>query len=91
MLLHQSRKTPPFGQGGWLYELKFDGYRLVAGVNDGKVVLNTRNGADATTQRSGSRSWLPDLPSSAAVRMCWMGKCACWTIWPQRLQPLAGP
>lgn len=54
MLLHEGRKTHPFTQDGWLYELKFDGYRLVAGVSDGQVVLNTRNGADVT-------KWFPEV------------------------------
>src|SRR5206468_4165057 len=54
MLLHEGRRTPPFSERGWLYELKFDGYRLVAGVHDGSVVLNTRNGANAT-------SWFPEI------------------------------
>jgi bifunctional non-homologous end joining protein LigD len=54
MLLHEGRKTPPFGQDNWLYEIKHDGYRLVAGVHDGEVRLNTRNGADAT-------KWFPEI------------------------------
>jgi bifunctional non-homologous end joining protein LigD len=54
MLLHEGRKPHPFNQPGWLYELKFDGYRLVAGVDQGRVVLNTRNGADAT-------KWFPEI------------------------------
>ena len=36
----------PFDHPGWIYELKFDGYRLVAGVQDGEVQLATRNSAD---------------------------------------------
>lgn len=54
MLLHEGRKTHPFNQDGWLYEIKFDGYRLVAGVNDGNVTLSTRNGAAAT-------KWFPEV------------------------------
>lgn len=36
----------------WLYEMKFDGYRLLARVDDGDVKLYTRNGHD----------WGPRLP-----------------------------
>ena len=36
----------------WLYEMKFDGYRLMARVDDGDVQLFTRNGHD----------WGPKLP-----------------------------
>jgi bifunctional non-homologous end joining protein LigD len=54
MLLHEGRKPHPFGQSGWLYELKFDGWRLMAGVDGGRVFLRTRNGADAT-------NWFPEV------------------------------
>ena len=47
MLLHEGRNTPPLGHPDWLYKQKYDGYRLIVGVNDARVVLNTRNGADA--------------------------------------------
>ena len=37
--------TPPTGQG-WLHELKWDGYRLLATIRDGEVRLWSRNGLD---------------------------------------------
>lgn len=40
-------EAPPDGQG-WLSEVKFDGYRLFAFVNGGKVRLVTRSGLDWT-------------------------------------------
>lgn len=57
MLLQHGRKTAPIAQEGWLYELKLDGYRLIAGVDNGKVVLNTRRGAEAT-------KWFPEIVES---------------------------
>ncbi|HLG88231.1 MAG TPA: DNA ligase D [Alphaproteobacteria bacterium] len=34
----------------WLHEIKFDGYRLLAKIADGKVTLNTRNRLDWTSR-----------------------------------------
>lgn len=56
-------KPPPFGQlepqlatlvddvptrGDWLYELKYDGYRAIATLDDGEVRIASRNGKDWT-------------------------------------------
>lgn len=41
------QKTPPTG-GEWLHEVKFDGYRLQAHIDTGKVRLLTRKGLDWT-------------------------------------------
>ncbi|RYF61768.1 MAG: DNA ligase D [Comamonadaceae bacterium] len=46
--------APPADVSEWLWELKFDGYRLVARVHDGQVRLLTRNGNDWTEK-------MPDL------------------------------
>jgi bifunctional non-homologous end joining protein LigD len=40
---------PPRG-GGWIYEVKFDGYRIVARVDGDDVRLFTRNGNDWTSR-----------------------------------------
>lgn len=37
-----------FTREGWLFELKYDGYRLVAGLDGKQVLLRYRNGGDAT-------------------------------------------
>ncbi|RZI44613.1 DNA ligase D [Herbaspirillum sp. HC18] len=37
-------------EGDWLYEIKFDGYRLLARVEGGKVTLLTRDGKDWTAR-----------------------------------------
>lgn len=36
------------GTGPWIYEIKFDGYRMLARVDQSKVTLITRNGHDWT-------------------------------------------
>ncbi|KUM42933.1 DNA ligase D [Pseudomonas sp. EpS/L25] len=40
--------SPP--AGNWLYEVKYDGYRLLARIVDGEVHLFTRSGNDWTTR-----------------------------------------
>jgi bifunctional non-homologous end joining protein LigD len=60
MLLHQGRKTPPFNQPGWLYEIKYDGYRLVAGIDAGTAHLNSRSGMDVT-------KWFPEITEALAT------------------------
>ena len=38
----------PFSRPGWIYELKYDGYRLVAAKEGGNVFLRYRSGGDVT-------------------------------------------
>ncbi|QRF62669.1 hypothetical protein [Variovorax paradoxus] len=44
---------------GWLYEIKFDGYRLLVEI-DGQVRLRTRHGIDAT-------KWFPEILASLGM------------------------
>ena len=55
--------TPPEGDD-WLHEIKYDGYRIAARVQDGGVLLLSRNGLDWTQRFSGVAKALADLPSS---------------------------
>ncbi|MDQ3699250.1 MAG: DNA ligase, partial [Gemmatimonadota bacterium] len=41
-------RNEPFTRDGWLFELKLDGYRLLASKSRGEVLLLTRNGNDYT-------------------------------------------
>ena len=38
----------PFSRAGWIYELKYDGYRLVAAKEGGSVFFRYRRGGDVT-------------------------------------------
>jgi bifunctional non-homologous end joining protein LigD len=40
--------APPTDPGNWIYEIKFDGYRMLTRAEGGKVKLITRNGNDWT-------------------------------------------
>lgn len=59
-------KAAPEGDG-WLHEIKFDGYRLVAVIEDGSVRLLTRYGKDWTDKFPGIRDALRALPVKQAV------------------------
>jgi bifunctional non-homologous end joining protein LigD len=43
------RRSPPAGNG-WLHEIKWDGYRLLAEVRGGNARLRSRNGLDWTSR-----------------------------------------
>src|SRR5215813_12625161 len=47
LMLAESRDEP-FSEPGWLFELKYDGYRLLAGRNGGRPQLLFRRGRDAS-------------------------------------------
>jgi ATP-dependent DNA ligase len=55
----------PFTDPEWIYEIKFDGYRCLAGIEDGepgdaaRVELRTKNGANCT-------AWFPEVGRSLA-------------------------
>ncbi|MGH8085692.1 MAG: DNA ligase D [Lysobacter sp.] len=50
------RQAPPAGDD-WLHELKWDGYRLLARIDNGKATLRSRNGLD----------WSADYPEIVAA------------------------
>jgi bifunctional non-homologous end joining protein LigD len=57
---------PPSGTR-WLHEIKWDGYRLIACVAHGKVVLRTRRGLDWTARFPTIAAAIVRLPIAAAV------------------------
>lgn len=58
-------ELPPEGDG-WLHELKYDGYRLLARIDHGDVNLVTRNGNDWTYRFPSIKRALARLPLEQA-------------------------
>jgi len=58
--------TPPRGDD-WLHEIKFDGYRTLARIEDGKVELITRSGIDWTKRYGNLWAAFTPLPASSAL------------------------
>ncbi|HSK46942.1 MAG TPA: DNA ligase D [Coriobacteriia bacterium] len=64
--LAQLVKDVPEGER-WIHEIKFDGYRIVALMNEGKVRLVSRNGKDWTDRFPAIVSAIAALPAKQAV------------------------
>ncbi len=56
-------RPEPFDRDGWIFELKYDGWRIVAGVEEGLATLRTRNGADVTAR-------FPEIARALAALPC---------------------
>jgi bifunctional non-homologous end joining protein LigD len=59
-------ETAPSGSN-WIHEIKFDGYRIQAHLEDGKVRLFTRNGHDWTRKFSSIAAAVAKLPAQSAL------------------------
>ncbi|HZK54801.1 MAG TPA: DNA ligase D [Desulfosporosinus sp.] len=64
--LAQLVHTPPQGED-WLYEMKYDGYRILAYIEDNSVRLITRNGHDYTKRFQDVASSLVEWASGRAM------------------------
>ncbi|AMM25401.1 DNA ligase D [Variovorax sp. PAMC 28711] len=60
--------APPADPDAWLYEIKFDGYRLLARIDGSKVQLFTRNGHDWTHKLGNLAAAL----QKAKLPPCWL-------------------
>ena len=60
------REEPPTGEG-WVHEIKFDGYRIQARLEHGKVKLLTRKGLDWTGKFSNIAAAVARLPARTAL------------------------
>jgi bifunctional non-homologous end joining protein LigD len=64
--LASSSEQPPKGKD-WLHELKLDGYRIQARIDNGKVQLLTRKGLDWTHRMRSLAASLHELPVKTAL------------------------
>ncbi|HUE77790.1 MAG TPA: DNA ligase D [Longimicrobiales bacterium] len=60
-MLAEARKSA-FSREGWVFELKYDGYRIIAGVAKGRAALLTRNGNEITASFPEIAASLEALP-----------------------------
>ncbi len=58
--------APPGDAADWLYEIKFDGYRMLTRIENGTVKLFTRNGHDWTHKLPALAESLAKLPLNSA-------------------------
>ncbi|MEX2128048.1 MAG: DNA ligase D [Xanthobacteraceae bacterium] len=58
--------APPAG-ADWLHEIKYDGYRAITSLANGKVVIRTRTGLDWTNRFAALVPALARLPCDAAL------------------------
>ncbi len=65
MLCHTA--DAPFSSPGWIYELKYDGYRLIAFGGAGKAELRYRSGQDATARFPEIAAAMRALPCPGVV------------------------
>lgn len=61
--LCETLARPPAAKG-WIHEIKFDGYRVQARVEEGKATLKTRKGLDWTSKFSAIAGAASALPNS---------------------------
>jgi len=66
MLLSEGNVSP-LDKPGWIYEVKYDGWRLIAGVAYGQAHIRTRGGADYTIVFPEIIAALSELPGGPHI------------------------
>ncbi len=66
LMLAETRDSA-FTRPGWIWELKYDGYRLLAGRESGKTILRYRHGMDSTATFPEIARAVSALPCDAFV------------------------
>jgi bifunctional non-homologous end joining protein LigD len=60
-------RPQPFSDPGWIFELKYDGFRALAGRDEGRPVVQYRRGSDATRVHPDLAAALRALPVEHVV------------------------
>jgi bifunctional non-homologous end joining protein LigD len=60
-------RAAPFSAAGWIFELKYDGFRVLAAKNGGNVVLRLRSGRDASAEFHEVAAAVAALPTACAL------------------------
>jgi bifunctional non-homologous end joining protein LigD len=64
--LAQLNEAPPKG-ADWIFETKFDGYRIIASKSKGAITLRSRNGLDWTSRFADVATALEKIPAKSFV------------------------
>jgi bifunctional non-homologous end joining protein LigD len=67
-------KEPPTG-GGWLHEIKFDGFRAQVHVEGGDITIYSRNGDDLTRRFRRLKSTVASIRVESAIIDCELVAC----------------
>ena len=66
-LMHPTLIARPFHREGWVYEEKYDGWRILAYKADGRVQLLSRNGRDHARRFGELASAIASLPEATLI------------------------
>jgi len=66
-LMHPTQVARPFHREGWVYEEKYDGWRLVAHKMDGQVRLLSLHGRDHTRRFAELAAAISALPATTLI------------------------
>ncbi len=66
-LMHPTLIAQPFHRDGWIYEEKYDGWRILAYKAGGKVQLLSRNGRDHAPRFGDLATAIAALPESTLI------------------------
>lgn len=67
LVMRAAHKSAPFSRRGWLFEIKFDGYRIIAYKHGEMVILRTKSGRDVTNEYPSIAQYVRELPGKQFI------------------------